>query len=124
MLRFFLCTCFDNIYKGSEADWPLDWLKNGVIPDTMASMATITGGIKSEINRFDGKISFGLWQRIMINILIQQGIKVALLGKEKKPAMMDGDDWADLDERAVSSILQYISDKGMLNVVIALPNST
>ncbi|KAJ8623818.1 hypothetical protein MRB53_032348 [Persea americana] len=74
-------------------------------------MATVTGGIKSEINRFDGEISFGLWQRIMNNILIQQGIKVALLGKEKKPAMMDGDDWADLDERVVSSILQYISDK-------------
>ena len=50
-------------------------------------------------------------------ILSQQGIKVALLGMEKKHAIMDNDDCADLDERAVSSIQWYLSDKVMFNVM-------
>ena len=36
----------------------------------------------------------------MKNILIQQGVKVALLGNNRKePATMDDDEWADLEER-------------------------
>lgn len=50
-------------------------------------------------------------------ILSQQGIKVALLGMEKKHAIMDNDDCADLDERAVSSIQWYLSDKVMFNIM-------
>ncbi|KAJ8632675.1 hypothetical protein MRB53_026011 [Persea americana] len=51
------------------------------------------------------------------NILIQQGIKLALLGKEKKPERIDADEWADIDERAMSSIEQYLSDEVMFNVM-------
>ncbi|KAJ8619719.1 hypothetical protein MRB53_028248 [Persea americana] len=82
----------------------------------MASKAT-AADIKFEIQKSDGKINFSLWQRRMKNILIQQGIKVALLGKEKQPEKMDADEWADIDERAMSSIEQYFSDKVMFNVM-------
>ena len=81
----------------------------------MVNKAT-AAGIKFEIQNFDGKINFGLWQRRMKNILIQQGIKVALLGKDKKPSKIDDDEWADIDERAMSSIEQYLSDEVMFNV--------
>ncbi|KAJ8615808.1 hypothetical protein MRB53_035180 [Persea americana] len=54
----------------------------------------------------------------MKNILIQQGIKIALLGKEKKPEKMNADEWADVDERAMSSIEQYLSDEVMFNVML------
>ncbi|KAJ8644714.1 hypothetical protein MRB53_006462 [Persea americana] len=90
--------------------------KSRKISDTMAFKAT-AAGIKFEIQKFDGKINFGLWQKRMKNILIQQGIKVALLGKEKKPEKMNADEWADVDERAMSSIEQYLSDEVMFNVM-------
>ncbi|KAJ8647689.1 hypothetical protein MRB53_000712 [Persea americana] len=53
----------------------------------------------------------------MKNILIQQGIKVALLCKEKKPDKIDADEWEDIAERAMSSIEQYLSDEVMFNVM-------
>ena len=53
----------------------------------------------------------------MKNILIQQGIKVSLLGKEKKPKKIDDDEWADINERAINSIEQYLSNEVMFNVM-------
>ncbi|KAJ8649573.1 hypothetical protein MRB53_002596 [Persea americana] len=72
---------------------------------------------KFKIENFVGKTNFGFRQRRMKNILIQQGIKVALLGKIKKPTMIDDDDCANLDEKAFSSIQQYLSDEVMFNVM-------
>ncbi|KAJ8632670.1 hypothetical protein MRB53_026006 [Persea americana] len=53
----------------------------------------------------------------MKNILIQQGIKLALLGKEYKLERLDADEWADIDERAMSSVEQYLSDEIMFNIM-------
>lgn len=54
----------------------------------------------------------------MKNILTQQGIKVALLGKEKKLTTMDDDDdWPDIDERTVSSIDKHRSSEVIFNVM-------
>ncbi|KAJ8635505.1 hypothetical protein MRB53_009772 [Persea americana] len=49
--------------------------------------------------------------------ILRQGIKVALFGKEKKPATMDDDDRVDTDEIEVNSIEQYLSDKVMFNIM-------
>ncbi|RWR87859.1 agamous-like MADS-box protein AGL19 isoform X2 [Cinnamomum micranthum f. kanehirae] len=115
-LCFFLRTHVNEIYKVNGVDCPFEELKKELIPDTMATKATTTG-IKFEIKKFDCKINFGLWQRRMKNILIQQGIKVALLGKEKKPEKIDAEEWAYIDERAMSSIEQYLSDEVIFNIM-------
>ena len=44
--------------------------------------------MKFDIQQFDGHINFGMWKVRMLAILTQQGVKVALEGKEKKPAIM------------------------------------
>lgn len=75
-----------------------------------------TGDIEFEVEKFDGRNNFCLWQMRMKSILIQQGIKVALSGKEKKPTKINDDDWVDIDERALSTIQLYLSDEVLYNV--------
>ena len=78
--------------------------------------------MRFDIEKFDGKINFGLWQVQVKDILIQNGLHKALKGKST-PANPEGsgdssketastssgkqkmsDDWEDLDERAASAI--------------------
>lgn len=51
-----------------------------------------TGAIKIEINRFDGKGNFFLWQARVKDVLIQHGLIDALL-YEKMPATIEVKDW-------------------------------
>jgi hypothetical protein len=51
---------------------------------------------KFEIENFSGKNNFELWKLKMHDLLMQQGVVKALLGKEKQPAtiqMMTGMRW-------------------------------
>ena len=48
-----------------------------------------TSTIKMQINRFDGKNNFFLWQARVKDVLIQQGLINALLCKEKPSIMKD-----------------------------------
>ena len=73
--------------------------------------------MKIEIKSFDEKINFGLWQRRMRGILVQQRLQIALLGIEKKPENMTDAEWMDIDERAISSIEAYITDDVLNHVV-------
>ena len=41
-----------------------------------------------DVVKFYGKKKFSPWQRWMKDLLIQQGVHKALLGKEKKPKKM------------------------------------
>uniref|UniRef100_A0A2N9ELY1 CCHC-type domain-containing protein n=1 Tax=Fagus sylvatica TaxID=28930 RepID=A0A2N9ELY1_FAGSY len=63
-----------------------------------ASIATV-GLVK-----FDGTGNFGLWQRRVKDLLVQQGLVKALYGKTKKPEKMTDDEWEELDMKAVSTI--------------------
>ena len=45
------------------------------------------GTIKMEINKFDGKSNFSLWQARVKDVLIQQGLIDALLCDEKPTTM-------------------------------------
>uniref|UniRef100_A0A2N9FGL6 CCHC-type domain-containing protein n=1 Tax=Fagus sylvatica TaxID=28930 RepID=A0A2N9FGL6_FAGSY len=51
--------------------------------------------------KFDGTGNFGLWQRRVKDLLVQQGLVKALYGKTKKPEKMTDDEWEELDMKAV-----------------------
>ena len=40
----------------------------------------------------------------MKDLLIQQGVHKALLGKEKKPEQVNDEKWVEMDEKAASTI--------------------
>jgi hypothetical protein len=46
---------------------------------------------KFEVEMFNGKNNFSLWQRRMKDLLIQQGVHKASLGKVKKLDREDGE---------------------------------
>ena len=74
-----------------------------------------------EIEKFDGKINFDLWQVQVKDILIQHGLHKALKGRstpvafgsskdkeaekdKSKKSVMSDDEWEELDMRAASLI--------------------
>uniref|UniRef100_A0A2N9J6C2 CCHC-type domain-containing protein n=1 Tax=Fagus sylvatica TaxID=28930 RepID=A0A2N9J6C2_FAGSY len=76
-----------------------------------ASIATV-GLVK-----FDGTGNFGLWQRRVKDLLVQQGLVKALYGKTKKPEKMIDDEWEELDMKAVSTIRLLLADEVMYDVM-------
>ena len=46
---------------------------------------------KFEVEKYNGKNNFSLWQRRMKDLLIQERVHKALLGKTKKPEKMEND---------------------------------
>ena len=48
---------------------------------------------KFDIEKFDGNISFGLWRVRTLAVLTQNDLKIALKGKEKKPADISDSDY-------------------------------
>ena len=72
---------------------------------------------KFEVEKFDGKGNFGLWQRRVKALLVQQGLHKAVLGKSKKPTSMSDEDWEDIDLRAVNTIILCLADEVMYNVM-------
>ena len=84
-----------------------------------------SSSVKYEIEKFNGKNSFNLWQGRMLDLLSQQGIAKALYGKTKKPATMSDEDWEELETRVCGAIrlnlfdaiaypLLYIRSPGLL----------
>uniref|UniRef100_A0A2N9J7Q6 Reverse transcriptase Ty1/copia-type domain-containing protein n=1 Tax=Fagus sylvatica TaxID=28930 RepID=A0A2N9J7Q6_FAGSY len=69
-----------------------------------ASIATV-GLVK-----FNGTGNFGLWQRRVKDLLVQQGLVKALYGKTKKLEKMTDDEWEELDMKAVSTIRLLADD--------------
>ena len=76
-----------------------------------ASIATI------DLVKFDGIGNFGLWQRRVQDLLVQQGLVKALYGKAKKPKKMTDDKWDELDMKAVSLIRLLLVDEVMYDVM-------
>uniref|UniRef100_A0A2N9H2E5 CCHC-type domain-containing protein n=1 Tax=Fagus sylvatica TaxID=28930 RepID=A0A2N9H2E5_FAGSY len=76
-----------------------------------ASIATV-GLVK-----FDGTSNFGLWQRRVKDLLVQQGLVKALYGKTKKLEKMTDEEWEELDMKAVSTIRLLLADKVMYDVM-------
>ena len=57
-----------------------------------------------EIEKFNGKNNFEIWEVKMHDLLIQQGVAKALLGKSKQPLTMTDEEWSDIDDKAMSDI--------------------
>ncbi|KAL4621167.1 hypothetical protein ACB092_06G208900 [Castanea dentata] len=75
--------------------------------------------IKYDVEKFCGKRNFSLWQRRMKDLLIQQGVHKALLGKEKKPKTMKNVEWVEMDEKAASAIRFNLGDEVIHNILEA-----
>ena len=75
-----------------------------------------TRSIKMEINKFDEKNNFSLWQARMKDVLIQQGLIDALLCEEK-PTTIEVQDWRWLQMQTVSTIRMYPIDKVVIHVL-------
>jgi hypothetical protein len=72
---------------------------------------------KFEVEKFNGKNNFELWKLKMWDLLVQQGLQKALVGKSKKPNNMSNEDWEDLDARALSTIRLCLADEVLFNIV-------
>jgi len=68
-------------------------------------------------SKFNGDSGFSTWQRRMRDMLIQQGLHKVLDVDAKKPDTMKAEDWADLDERAASTIRLHLSDDVVNNII-------
>ena len=76
-----------------------------------------TQSARFEIEKFNGKNNFEIWKVKMYDLLMQQGVAKALLGKAKQPYTMTDDEWSDLDERALSGIRLCLADDVLFNIV-------
>jgi hypothetical protein len=72
---------------------------------------------KFEVEKFNGKNNFSLWQRRIKDLLIQQGVHKALLGKTKKLKKMENDAWEEIDAKAASAIHLNLSEEVIHNVI-------
>lgn len=53
----------------------------------------VSSPMKVDIDKFDGNISFSLWQVYMRDFLAQQGLKKGIIGKPVKPAEISDIYW-------------------------------
>ena len=87
--------------------------------------------VKFDIEKFDGRVNFGLWQIQVKDLLIQHGLHKALKGKSTIVSSIDSeksstagdskssisdDNWEELDLRAVSAIRLCLAKNILVNV--------
>ena len=71
-----------------------------------------------EIEKFNGKNNFEIWKVKMYDLLVQQGMAKALLGKSKQPYTITDNEWSDMDERELSNIRLCLADDVLFNIVL------
>ena len=76
----------------------------------------MTSTIKVDINRFDGKSNFSLWQARVKDVLIQQGLIDALICNER-PSTMEEKNWTWIQMQTVSMIRLYLADDVVIHVL-------
>ena len=74
-----------------------------------------TSSAKFNVIKFDGSENFGLWQRRVKDLLVQQGMIKALYGS--KPEGMANIDWKELEAKAVATIQLCLGDDVMYHVM-------
>ena len=72
---------------------------------------------KIDVVKFDGTGNFGLWQRRVKDLLVQQGLVKALYEKAKKLETIMDDEWEELDMKVVNTIRLYLADELMYDVM-------
>jgi len=73
------------------------------------------GTTRFVIEKFDGKSNFGIWKLMMEDLLIQQGLDAALLGKER--SKVKDEDWEMFDRRARGAIRLCLSDEVIYGIM-------
>ena len=76
-----------------------------------------TQSSRFEIEKFNGKNNFEIWKVKMHDLLVQHGVAKALLGKSKQPYNITDNEWAEMDERAISVIRLCLADDVLFNIV-------
>jgi hypothetical protein len=95
-----------------------DWiLQTVVFVSFMFPLMKKMQSAKFEIEKFNGKNNFEIWKVKMHDLLVQQGMVKALLGKEKQPASITDEDWDEMDARALSAIHLCLADDVLFNIV-------
>lgn len=81
--------------------------------------------VKFDIEKFDGRINFGLWQVQARDVLIQSGLHKVLKGRptpvssttgESSKSKMSDEDWEELDLKAASTIRLCLAKNVLANV--------
>jgi len=71
---------------------------------------------KFEIEKFDGKNNFGLWQIKVRAIFVQQELDETLNGKEAKPKEVTDAVWTKIEWKALSTLHLSLADEVLYNV--------
>ena len=75
-------------------------------PVTRRKMGTIKlGGPKFEVTKYDGRTDYLLWERQVKGVLRATGLGKLL---KDQPSDVDIDDWQDMQEQAVSTVMLYL----------------
>jgi hypothetical protein len=74
-----------------------------------------TSSAKFNVMKFDGSDNFGLWQRRVKDLLVQQGMVKMLYGS--KLERMANIDWKELEAKAMATILLCLGDDVMYHVM-------
>jgi hypothetical protein len=74
-----------------------------------------TSSTKFDMMKFDRSSNFGLWQRHVKDLLVQQGIVKALY--RTKPKGMVNIDWKELEAKVVATIQLCLGDDMMYHVM-------
>ena len=82
----------------------------------MASKTTTTA-TKFEVEKFDGKVNFLMRKMRVTSLLVKERTYQALQGIRKKPSTMGGDDWKEIDIKVKATIILYLSDEVLYNVL-------
>ena len=72
---------------------------------------------KFEVEKFSGKNNFELQKLKIHDLLMQQGVVKALLGKTKQFASITDDDWDEMDARELSVIRLCLANDVVFNIV-------
>ncbi|KAL6582592.1 hypothetical protein OROMI_004670 [Orobanche minor] len=84
-------------------------------------MSKFSSAMKFDVEKFDGRINFGLWQVQVKDVLIQSGLHKALKGKpvssgESSSTSESAEEWEGLDLRAASTIRLCLAKNVLANV--------
>ncbi|KAJ9561463.1 hypothetical protein OSB04_006623 [Centaurea solstitialis] len=84
-------------------------------------MSKYSSAMRFDVEKFDGRINFGLWQVQVKDVLIQSGLHKALKGKpvssgESSSTSKGEEEWEDLDLRAASTICLCLAKNVLANV--------
>jgi hypothetical protein len=71
-----------------------------------------------DIEKYDGKMSFALWQVRMVTILSTVDVKDVIFGREILVDVVTNKKWRDMDDKTLSTIQLYLSN-GKLQEVLS-----